>query len=104
MERERYGRNDTPYKSLRYISRILVDTRRRTIHAVRTAAGGLDNVPNAALQAFLDSLQAQHGDAFPELDPHTRSTIRKHMPKVFNREQRCAIERDPSASQNFNVP
>ena len=95
QERERYGRNDTPYKSLRYVSRILEDTGRRTIHAVRTPEGGLTNDPDAVLQAVLDSFQAQHGDALPELDPHTRNTIREHVPRVFNREQRRAIEHDP---------
>ena len=86
QERERYGRNTTPYKSLRYVSRI---------HAVRTPEGGLTNDPDAVLQAVLDSFQAQHGDALPELDPHTRSTIREHVPRVFNREKRRAIEHDP---------
>ena len=95
QERERYGRNDTPYKSLRYVSRILEDTGRRTIHAVRTPEGGLTNDPDAVLQAVLDSFQAQHGDALPELDPHTRNTIREHVPRVFNREQRRVIEHDP---------
>ena len=95
QERERYGRNDTPYKSLRYVSRILEDTGRRTIHAVRTPEGGLTNDPDAVLQAVLNSFQAQHEDALPELDPHTRSTIREHVPRVFNREQRRAIEHDP---------
>ena len=95
QERERYRRNDTPYKSLRYVSRILEDTGRRTIHAVRTPEGGLTNDPDADLQAVLDSFQAQHGDALPELDPHTRNTIREHVPWVFNREQRRAIEHDP---------
>ena len=94
QERERYGRNDTLYKSLRYVSCILEDTGRRTIHAVRTPQGGLTNDPNSVLQAFLDSFQAQHGDAPPELDPHTRSTIREHVPRVFNRELRRAIEHD----------
>ena len=95
QERERYGRNDTPYKSLRYVSRILEDTGRRTIHAVRTPEGGLTNDPDAVLQAVLDGFQAQHGDALPELDPHTRNTIREHVPRVFNRKQRRAIEHDP---------
>ena len=181
QERERYGRNDTPYKSLRYVSRILEDTGRRTIHAVRTPEGlpipsdtdiiyftdasGTQqrtprsvappcasrgtrtastwnttgghhlwgvlprrtahhgrrrhrhtathddpapqhlgghgapyhprNDPDAVLQAVLDSFEAQHGDALPELDPHTRNTIREHVPRVFNREQRRAIEHDP---------
>ena len=95
QERERYGRNDTPYKSLQYPSRILEDTGRRTIHAVRTPEGVLTNVPDAVLQAVLDSLQAQHGDALPDLEPHTRSTIREHVPRVFNREQRHTIEHDP---------
>ena len=95
QERERYGRNDTPYKSLRYVSRILGDTGRCTIHAVRTPEGGLTNEPDAVLQAVLDSFRAQHGDAHPELDPHTRSTIREHVPRVFKREQRRAIEHDP---------
>ena len=95
QERARYGSNDTPYKSLRYVSRILEDTGRRTIHAVRTPEGGLTNDPDAVLQAVLDSFQAQHGDALPELDPHTRNTIREHVPRVFNREQRRAIEHDP---------
>ena len=94
-ERERYGRNDTPYKSLRYVSRLLEDTGRRTIHAVPTPEGGLINDPNAVLQAVLDSFQAQHGDALPKLNPHTRSTIRKHVPRVFNWEQRRAMEHDP---------
>ena len=95
LERERYGRNNMPYKSLRYISRVLEDTGRRTIHAVRTPEGGLTNDPDAVLQAVLDSFQAQHGDALHELDPHTRSTIREHVPKVFNREEQHAIEHDP---------
>ena len=95
QERERYGRNDTPYKSLRYVSRILEDTGPRAIHAVRTPKGGVTNDPDAVLQAVLDSLQAQHGDAIPELDPDTRNTIREHLPRVFNREQRRAIEHDP---------
>ena len=94
QERERYGRNDTPYKSLRYVSRILEDTGLRTIHAVRIPEGGFTNDPDAVLQAVLDSFQAQHGDALPDLDPHTRSTIREHVPRVFNRKQRRAIEQD----------
>ena len=98
QERERYGRNDTPYKSLRYVSRILEDMGRRTIHAVRTSELGLTNDTDAVLQAVLDSFQAQHGDALPDLDPHTRSTIREHVPRVFNREQRRAIQHDP-----FNI-
>ena len=95
QERERYGRNDTPYKSLRYVSRILEDTGRRTIHAVRTPEGGLTNDPDAVLQAVLDSFQAQHGDALPELDPHTRNTIREQRLRLFNREQQRAIKHDP---------
>ena len=95
QERERYGSNDTPYKSLRYVSRILEDTGRRTIHAIRTPEGGLTNDPDAVLQAVLDSFQAQHGDALPELNPHTRNTIREHVPRVFNREQPRAVEHDP---------
>ena len=91
QERERYGKDDTPYKSLRYVSRILEDTGRRTIYAVRTAERGLTNDPNAVLHAVLDSFQAQHGDALTELDSHTRRTIREHVPRVFNREQRRAI-------------
>ena len=94
-ERERYGRNDTPYKSLRYVSCILEDTGRRTIHAVRPPEMGLTNDPDAVLQAVLDSLQAQHGDALPDLDPRTRGNIREHVPRVLNREQRRAIEHDP---------
>ena len=86
QERERYGRNDMPYKSLRYVSRILEATGRRTIHAVRTPEGDLTNDAEAVLQAVLDSFQAQHGDALPELDPHTRSIICEHVPRVSNRE------------------
>ena len=70
-------------------------TGRRTIHAVRSPEGGLTNDPDAVLQAVLDSFQARHGDALPELDPNTRSTIREPVRKVFNRERRRAIERDP---------
>ena len=95
QESERYGRNDMPYQSLRYVSRILEDTGRRTINAVRDPEGGLTNDPDAVIQAVLDSFQAQHGDALPELDPHTRNTIREHVPRVFNREQRRAIKHDP---------
>ena len=57
--------------------------------------GDLTNDPDAVLQAVLDSFHAQHGDALPELDLHTRNTIREHVPRVFNREQRRAIEHDP---------
>ena len=95
QERERYGRNDKPYKSLRYVSRILEDTGRCTIHAMRTPEVGFTNDPDAGLQAVQDSFQAQHGDALPDLDPNTRSTIRK--PRVFNREQPRAIKHDPSS-------
>ena len=95
QERERYGRNDTPYKSLRYVSRILEDTGRRTIHALRTPEWGFTNDPDAVLQAVLGRFQAQQREALPDLDPHTRSTIREHVPRVFNREQRRAIEHDP---------
>ena len=94
-ERERYGRNHMPYKSLRYVSRIVDDEGRRIIHAVRTPEGGLTNDPKAVLQAVLDSFQAKHGDALPELHPHTRSTIREPVPRVFNREQLRAIEHQP---------
>ena len=69
QERERYGRNDTPYKSLRYVSRILEDTGRRTIHAVRTPEGGLTNDPDTVLQAVLDSFQAQQGGRPPRPRP-----------------------------------
>ena len=95
QESKNSGRNDTQYKSLRYVSRILEDGGRRTIYAVRTGEGGLTKDPDAVLQAVLDSFQAEHEDALPELDPHTRSTIREHVPRVFNREQRRAIKHDP---------
>ena len=62
---------------------------------MRTPERGLTNDPDAVLQAVLDSFQAQHGDALPKLDPHTRSTVRKHVPRVFKREQRRAIEHHP---------
>ena len=62
---------------------------------MRTPEVNLTNDPDTVLQAVLDSFQAQHGDAVPKLDPHTRSTIREHEPKVFNPEQRRAIEQDP---------
>ena len=81
QERERYGRNDTPYKSLRYVSRILEDTGRRTSQAVSNPNRGLTNHPNTVLQAVLDSFQVQHGDALSALDPHTGSTICENVPK-----------------------
>ena len=62
---------------------------------MRTPEGGLTNDPDAVLQAVLDSFQAQHGDALPQLDPHTRNIIREHVPRVINREQQRAIEHDP---------
>ena len=83
QERERYGRSDTPYKSLLYVSRILEDTEPRIIHAVRNSDGGLINDPNTVLQAVLDSFQAQHGEALRALDSHI---IRENVPKVFNHE------------------
>ena len=64
-----------------------------------TPDGGLINDPETVLQAVLHSFQAQHGDALPEVDPHTRSTICEHVPKVFNQEQRRTIEHDP-----FSIP
>ena len=39
---KRYGRKDTLYKSLRYVIRVLEDTGRRTIQAVRTPEWGPD--------------------------------------------------------------
>ena len=62
---------------------------------MRTPEGGLTNDPDTVLQVVLDCFQAQHGDALPKLDPHTRSTICEHVPRVFNGEQRRAIEHDP---------
>ena len=88
----RYARNDTPYKSLLYISRVLEDAGRRTIHAVRTPYEGMTKHPDTVIRAVLDSFRAQHGDAQPELDPHTISTIRENVPLVFNRNQQRAIE------------
>ena len=82
-----------------YISCILEDTGRRTIHALRSPDGGLTSSPTTILQAVLDSFQAQHGDALPTLDPHTRSTIRNNVPKVFNRQQRRTIKHTP-----FSIP
>ena len=66
---------------------------------MRSLDGGLTNDPDTVLQAVLDSFQGQHGDALRELDPHPRSTIREHVRKVSNREQRRAIEHDP-----FSIP
>ena len=83
--RERYGRSNTPYTSLWYMSRNMEDSGRRTIHAVRTPDAVITSDPNAVLQAVLDSLQVQHKDALPARDPHTRSTIRDDVPNVFNR-------------------
>ena len=99
QESERYDRNDTLYKSLRCVSRVLEDTGHRTVHAVCPRDGGLTNDPDTVLQAALDRFQAQHGDALLELDPHTRSTIREHVPKVFNREQWRAIQ-----NNHFSIP
>ena len=55
------------------------------------------NYSDTVLQAVLDSFQTQHGGALPELDPHTTSTIREHVPKVFNRERQRATEHNPSS-------
>ena len=94
QESERYRRNDTPYKSLWYVRRFLEDTGCRTIHSLRTSEWCLTNDLDAVLQAVLDRFQAQQGDALPELDPHTRSTIREHVPRILNQEQQRAIEHD----------
>ena len=51
--------------------------------------------PDTVLQAVLDSFQAQHRGALHKLHPDTRSTIREHVPKVFNREQRRSIQHSP---------
>ena len=104
QERETYGRNDTPYKSLQYVSCVLEDTGHRTIHVVCIPDGDLTDIPDNVLQTVLDSFQEQHGDALPKIDPHTGTTIREHVLKVFNREQRRAIEHDPLAPQNSNAP
>ena len=50
---------------------------------------------DAVLQAVLDIFQAQHGDAAPQLDPHTRSTVHDNVLKVFNQQQRRTIEHKP---------
>ena len=73
----------------------LAPERENDSHTVRTPEEVLTNDPEAVLQAVMDSFQAQHGDALPELDSHTRNTICEHVPRVFNREQRRAIEYDP---------
>ena len=78
QEREREGRNHTLYKSLRYVSRILEDMGRRTIHAVRTPEGGLTNDPDAVLQAVLDSFEAQQR----ERPPRARPPYQKHHPRA----------------------
>ena len=66
---------------------------------MRTPDEGLTSDPDTVLQAILDSFQAQHRDAPPALNPPTRSTIREKVPKVFDREQRRAIEHTP-----FSIP
>ena len=95
-EREKYGRNDTPYK---YVSCLLRNTGRCTIHAVLSPDGGLTNDPDTVHQTVPNSFQAQHGEALCTLDPHTRSSIRENIPKNFTREQQQAIEHTP-----FSIP
>ena len=75
-----------------------------TIHAVRTPDGGLTNDSDTVLQAVLDSFRAQHGDALPERHPHTGHTGREHVPKVFNREERRAIEHTPCSIPELQLP
>ena len=60
--------------------------------------------PDAVLQAVLDSLQAHHGDALPELDPHTRNTIREHVSGSSTGNSGAPSNTTPSASQNCNAP
>ena len=38
-------------------------------------------------------------DALPALDPHTRSTVRENVPKVYNQDKQRAIEHTP-----FGIP
>ena len=97
QERERYGRNDTPYKSLWYVSRILEDTGRRTIHAVRTPEGGLTNDQRDCFVVQGKKQETNTGSK-PKMPDHYRCTItcafcgkRKHY------EDECYDKQCPSA-------
>ena len=104
QERERYGRKDTPYKSLRYVSRVLEDTGRRTIHAVRTPEGGLTNDPDAVFQAVLDSFQAQQGEPSPSSTPTPETPSASMCPGSSTGNSGAPSNTTPSASQNCNAP
>ena len=74
QEHERYSRNDTAYKSLRYVSRILEDTGRRTFHAVRTPEGGLTNGPRDRFVVYGKKQETNTGSK-PKMPDHYRCTI-----------------------------
>ena len=104
QERERYGRNDTPYKSLRYVSRILEDTGRRTIHAVRTAEGGFTNDPDIVLQAVLDSFQHSKGTPSPSSTPTPEAPSASMCPGSSTGNSGAPSNMTPSASESCNAP
>ena len=88
QERERYGRNDTPYKCLRYVCRILEDMRRRTIHAVQSWTASKHNT----------------GTPSPSCTPTPEAPSASMCPGSSTGNSGVPSNMTPSASQNCNAP
>ena len=103
-ERERYGRNDTPYKSLRCVSRILEDTGRRTIHALRTPEGGLTNDPDAVLRQSWTASRHNTGTPSPSSTSIPEAPSANMCPGSSTGKSGAPSNTTPSPSQNCNAP
>ena len=87
QEQQRYFQNPQPYKSLKYVDKVLRETGHRGIKAVRLQDGAVTNDPKVVLEEVLNSFQHQHNTEDEELSVYTEELI-SHLPKLYNRIQR----------------
>ena len=87
QEQQRYFQNLQPYKSLKYVDKVLGETGHRVIKAVRLQDSTVTNDPKVVLEEVLNRFQRQHNTEDEELSAYTEELI-SHLPKLYNRIQR----------------
>ena len=94
QEQQRYFQNPQPYKSLKHVEHVLVETGHRGIKAVRLQDGTVTNDPKVVLEEVLNSFLRQHNTEDGELSAYREELI-SHLPKLYNRTQRRDMHRTP---------
>ena len=92
-------RDSQPYKSLKHVDKVLVETSHRGIKAVRLQNGTVTNDPKVEV---LNSFQRQQNTKDEELSAYTEVMI-SHLTKLYNQTQRQDMHRTPFIIQELDV-